>query len=57
MPGRWFRAPRLVLTLFLGVTGSLSLAMGWLAWQLVAQDRAESAVRRLHREFFEKGRT
>ena len=44
-PGRWFRPPRHVLTLFLGVTGSLSLAMGWLAWQLIAQDRALAAQR------------
>ena len=44
-PGRWFRAPRHVLTLFLGVTGSLSLAMGGLAWQLIAQDRALAARR------------
>jgi signal transduction histidine kinase len=34
-----------VLTLFLGVTGSLSLAMGWLAWQLIAGDRAVAAQR------------
>jgi hypothetical protein len=34
-----------VLTLFLGVTGMLSLAMGWLAWQLIAQDRALAAQR------------
>jgi len=26
--GRWFRPPRYVLTLFLGVTGALSLTMG-----------------------------
>jgi signal transduction histidine kinase len=43
--GRWFRPPRHVLTLFLGVTGMLSLAMGWLAWQLIAQDRALAAQR------------
>lgn len=34
-----------MLTLFLGVTGVLSLAMGWLAWQFVAQDRALAAQR------------
>ncbi len=44
-PGSWLRPPRHVLTLFLGVTGSLSLAMGWLAWQLVTQDRALAAQR------------
>ena len=44
-PGRWFRPPRHVLALFLGVTGLLSLAMGWLAWQLIAQDRALAAQR------------
>jgi signal transduction histidine kinase len=43
--GRWFRPPRHVLTLFLGVTGVLSLTMGWLAWQLIAQDRALAAQR------------
>jgi len=34
--GHWLRPPRHVVTLFLGVTGSLLLAMGWLAWQLIA---------------------
>ena len=43
--GHWLRPPRHVLTLFLGVTGCLSLAMGWLAWQLIAQDRALAAQR------------
>ena len=43
--GHWLRPPRHVLTLFLGVTGSLLLAMGWLAWQLMAQDRALAAQR------------
>ena len=43
--GRWFRPPRHVLALFLGVTACLSLAMGWLAWQLIAQDRALAARR------------
>jgi signal transduction histidine kinase len=47
--GRWLRSPRHVLVLFLGVTGSLSLAMGWLAWQLVAQDRALASQRRQER--------
>jgi hypothetical protein len=47
--GRWFRPPRHVLTLFLGVTGSLSLAMGWLGWQLVAPDRALASQRRQER--------
>jgi signal transduction histidine kinase len=41
----WLRPPRHVLTLFLGVTGSLLLAMGWLAWLLVSQDRALAAQR------------
>jgi len=43
--GHWLRPPRQVVTLFLGVTGSLLLAMGWLAWQLIAQDRALAAQR------------
>jgi len=43
--GHWLRPPRHVVTLFLGVTGALLLAMGWLAWQLVAQDRAIAAQR------------
>jgi len=43
--GHWLRAPRHVVTLFLGVTGSLLLALGWLAWQLLAQDRALAAQR------------
>ena len=34
-----------MLTLFLGVTGMLSLAMGWLTWQLIAQDRALAVQR------------
>jgi signal transduction histidine kinase len=42
---RWFRPPRHVLTLFLGVTGTLSLAMAWLAWQWLAHDRALAAQR------------
>jgi hypothetical protein len=33
----WIRPPRLVLTLFLGVTALLVAAMGWLAWQVVSQ--------------------
>jgi signal transduction histidine kinase len=47
--GRWFRPPRHVLALFLGVTGALSLAMGWLAWQLIAQDRTVASQRRQER--------
>jgi len=43
--GHWLRPPRHVVTLFLGVTGSLLLAMGGLAWQLIAQDRALAAQR------------
>ena len=42
---RWFRPPRHVLALFLGVTGSLFLAMGWLAWELVVRDTALAAQR------------
>ena len=34
--GRWFRPPRHVLTLSLGVTGALSLTIGWLVWLLIA---------------------
>ncbi len=34
-----------MLTLFLGVTGALSLAMAWLAWQWLAHDRALAAQR------------
>jgi hypothetical protein len=34
--GRWFRPPRHVLTLSLGVTGALSPTMGWLVWLLIA---------------------
>ena len=34
-----------MLTLFLGVTGMLSLAMGGLAWQLIVQDRVLAAQR------------
>ncbi len=43
--GSWFRPPRHVLTLFLGVTGALSVAMAWLAWQLMAGDQAVAAQR------------
>jgi len=43
--GHWLRPPRHVLTLFLGVMGSLLLALGWLAWQLVFQEQALAAQR------------
>ena len=42
----WFRPPRHVLTIFLGVAVVSAGALGWLSWLLVAQDRALDVQRR-----------
>ncbi len=36
----WFRPPRHLLILFLGIMGILASALGWLGWRLLQQDRA-----------------
>ena len=45
----WFRPPRHVLTIFLGVAVVSAGALGWLSWLLVAQDRALDVQRRQER--------
>jgi hypothetical protein len=35
----WFRPPRAVLTLFIGLMAICALALGWLGWQVLVQDR------------------
>jgi len=37
---RWFRLPRYLLTLFLGIMLVLAATLGWLGWRLLEQDRA-----------------
>ena len=41
----WFRPPRHLLVLFLGITVVSASALGWLSWQLVRQDRALASQR------------
>ena len=36
---QWFRAPRHVMALFLGITLALAGAQGWLSWRILEQDR------------------
>jgi signal transduction histidine kinase len=45
-PVEWFRPPRVILTLFIGLMLVCALALGWLAWQVLVQDRAVEAQRR-----------
>src|SRR5438477_4886114 len=42
----WFQPPRVVLTLFITLMTVCALALGWLGWQVVVQDRAVEAQRR-----------
>jgi signal transduction histidine kinase len=42
----WFRPPRAVLTLFISLMTACALALGWLGWQVLVQDRAVEAQRR-----------
>jgi signal transduction histidine kinase len=42
----WFRPPRAVLTLFIGLMAVCALALGWLGWQVLVQDRIVEAQRR-----------
>lgn len=44
--GQWFQPPRVVLTLFISLMAMCALALGWLGWQAVVQDRAVEAQRR-----------
>jgi signal transduction histidine kinase len=41
----WFRPPRVVMTLFIGLMALCALALGWLGWQVLVQDRAVEAQR------------
>lgn len=41
----WFRPPRAVLTLFMGLMAVCALALGWLGWQVLVQDRAVETER------------
>lgn len=41
----WFRPPRHLLILFLGITLVLASALGWLGWRLLQQDRALATQR------------
>jgi signal transduction histidine kinase len=43
---QWFQPPRVVLTLFISLMAVCALALGWLGWQVVVQDRAVEAQRR-----------
>src|SRR5438105_9962171 len=43
---QWFNAPRAVLTLFVSLMAVCALALGWLGWQVIVQDRAVEAQRR-----------
>ena len=45
----WFRPPRHVLTIFLSVAVVSAVALGWLSWLLVEQDRALDVQRRQER--------
>jgi signal transduction histidine kinase len=45
-PLEWFRPPRAVLTLFIGLMTVCALALGWLGRQVLVQDRAVEAQRR-----------
>ena len=45
-PKEWFRPPRAVLTLFIGLMTVCALALGWLSWQVLVQDRAVEAQQR-----------
>jgi len=42
---RWFRPPRYLLTLFLGIMLVLAATLGWLGWRLLEQDRALESQR------------
>ena len=42
---RWFRPPRNLLALFLAVTVIPTIALGWLSWRLLEQDRALASQR------------
>src|SRR5260370_38000404 len=44
-PLEWFRPPRAVLTLFIVLMALGALALGWLGWQVLVQDRAVEAQR------------
>ncbi len=41
----WFHPPRIVLSLFFGLMAVCALALGWLGWQVVVQDRVVEAQR------------
>ena len=43
---QWLQPPRVVLTLFVGLMAVCALALGWLGWQVVRQDRAVETQQR-----------
>ncbi|MBI4908173.1 MAG: ATP-binding protein [Acidobacteria bacterium] len=45
-PREWFRPPLAVLTLFIVLMVVCALALGWLGWQVLLQDRAMETQRR-----------
>ena len=45
-PVQWFQPPRVVLTLFISLMAACALALAWLGWQVVVQDRAVEAQQR-----------
>jgi signal transduction histidine kinase len=45
-PLEWFRPPRVVLTLFIGLMVVCALALGWLGWQVLVQYRSVEAQQR-----------
>jgi hypothetical protein len=45
----WFRPPRHILTIFLGVAVVSAGTLGWLSWLLLQQDRALDLQRRQER--------
>ncbi len=48
-PQEWFRPPRAVLTLFICLMLVCALALGWLGWRVLEQDRAVEAQGRQER--------
>jgi signal transduction histidine kinase len=45
----WFRPPRVVFTLFVALMGACAMALTWLGWQVLVQDRVVEAQRRQER--------
>ncbi len=47
--GGWFRHPRVVLTLFICLMATCGLALSWLGWQVLVQERSMEAQQRQER--------